>query len=156
LPSVLHLSSVPLVIALTFIAGTFSSPDLQEMVSRAIRYSAHGSFIRLLSLEDLDHTLPAETERLAGLKSMTQSKYRFHVHRRTMLLQALNSFSGTQFGKDKDGLVGKFTSQLSETIAECDRHFEELLRIGDQQSQIAKLQDVHWASALAIALRKVS
>lgn len=32
---------------------------------------------------------------------------------------------------------------------------EELLQISDQLAQITKLMDVHWASALAIALRKV-
>lgn len=140
---------------------TYTSKELQSIVSRAIRSSAQVSFIRLLSTETLDHSLPAELERLSTLKAMTQSKYRFHVHRRTMLLQALNSFTLSPGDKHKDGddggvaITTKLVSQLSETTADCDRLMEELLQIADQQAQIGKLQDVHWASALAIALRKV-
>lgn len=87
---------------------------------------------------------------------MTQSKYRFTVHRRTMLLQALHSFSGYN-DREKDAeLVAKLTSQLSQTTAECDQLLGDLLQIADQVGQITRLLDVHWASALAIALRKVS
>lgn len=133
-------------------------------MSRAIRLTARESFIRLLSLENLDRALPAEVERLHAMKSSTQSKYRFLVHRRTMLLQALNSSadsasnnsSATLNNKDKDGgVVSQLAMQLAQTTAECDRVLEELLRIGDHLSQIERMVDLHWASALAVALRKV-
>lgn len=137
--------------------GTLKSKDLQNMVSRAIRASARESFIRLLTVENLDKNLPAEIDRLNALKAITQSKWRFQVHRRTMLLQALNSSSGTFGDKDKDSatLVSQLTGQLSQAMAECDKLMEELLRIADQLAQVTKLVDTHWASALAIALRKV-
>ncbi len=76
-----------------------------------------------------------------------------------MLLQALLSFSGAGTGKEKDGgasLVGTVASQLSDISAECDSLAEQLVRITDQIGQIRKLVDVHWGSALAIALRKVN
>lgn len=50
----------------------------------------------------------------------------------------------------------KLVLQLSDTTMECDQLLEELLSISDRTSQINRLLDVHWASALAIALRKVS
>ncbi|KAJ7493259.1 hypothetical protein B0H11DRAFT_2005591 [Mycena galericulata] len=135
---------------------TFNSKELQELVSRAIRSSSRESFIRLLSVENLDRSLPAELERLNALKAMTQSKYRFTVHRRTMLLQALHSFSGYNDREKDAALVAKLTSQLSQTTAECDQLLEDLLQIADQVGQITRLLDVHWASALAVALRKLN
>jgi len=138
--------------------GTIDSKELQSSVSRAIKSSARESFIRLLTVDNLDKVLPAELERLGDLKAATQSKYRFLVHRRTMLFQALSS---TALAQQKDGeggvsVVSRLTSQLSETIEECDQQLEEVLKIVDQMTQINKLIDHHWASALAIALRKVS
>ncbi|KAJ7089830.1 hypothetical protein B0H15DRAFT_839421 [Mycena belliarum] len=135
---------------------TFNSQELQNLVSRAIRSSSRESFIRVLSIENLDKTLPAELERLEALRAMTQSKYRFTVHRRTMLLQALHSFSGYNDRAQDAELVAKLTSQLSQTTAECDQFLGDLLQIADQVGQITRLLDVHWASALAIALRKLN
>jgi len=126
-------------------------------VSRAIRNSAKESFIRLLTIDNLDTILPTELERLESLRAMTQAKYRFLVHRRTMLFQALNS---TTLGQQKDGedgvsVVSRLSTQLAETVAECDQRLEEVLKLNDQTAQINKLLDIHWASALSIALRKV-
>ncbi|KAF9479581.1 hypothetical protein BDN70DRAFT_685959 [Pholiota conissans] len=137
---------------------TVDSRELQELVSRAIRASARESFIRLLTVENLDVILPAELERLDELKARTQSKYRFLVHRRTMLFHALNS---TNLGHQKDGedgvkVVSRLTSQLAETITECEQNLEEIVNINDQMAQINKLIDVHWGGALAIALRKLN
>ncbi|KIK57087.1 hypothetical protein GYMLUDRAFT_61671 [Collybiopsis luxurians FD-317 M1] len=126
--------------------------------SRAIRSSASESFIRLLSLRQLDETLPAELERLASQKASMQARYRFHVQRRTMLLQALMSFTAAT-SAEKDGgvdLIGKLATQISDTTAECDRLTQELVSVTDQMSQITKLIENHWASALAIALRKLN
>ncbi|KAH9479325.1 hypothetical protein JR316_0007915 [Psilocybe cubensis] len=137
---------------------TVDSGELQDVVSRAIRSSASESFVRLLTAENLDKVLPAELERLESLKIVTQSKYRFLVHRRTMLFQALNS---TSLGQQKDGedgvsVVSRLATQLADTIGECDKNLEEVLRITDQIAQINKLIDTHWSSALAIALRKLN
>ncbi|KXN84258.1 hypothetical protein AN958_12831 [Leucoagaricus sp. SymC.cos] len=140
---------------------TFSSAELQQIVSRAIRSSASESFIRLLTVENLDRVLPAELERLEKTKASTQAKYRFLVHRRTMLLQALITSAQIPSLKDKDredtlDSITKLALQLSETTTECDRLLEDLLTISDRTSQINRMLDVHWASALAIALRKLN
>jgi chromosome segregation ATPase len=140
--------------------GTFNSQELQELVSRAIRLTARESFIRLLSLENLDRALPAEAERLSASKSATQSKYRFLVHRRTMLLQAINSSAETSSSTNNnanknDDAVSQLVVQLAQTTAECDRVLEELLLHSDQLAQIEQTINLHWASALAVALRKV-
>ncbi|THU88737.1 hypothetical protein K435DRAFT_865976 [Dendrothele bispora CBS 962.96] len=140
---------------------TFDSQELQNIVSRAIRSSAQESFIRLLSIKQLDDELPTELERLKNLKATTQAKYRFNAQRRTMLLQALMSYSETSGGGEKDGggggaTAGRLASQLSETTIECDKLSQDLVGIMDQMGQIQRLLDVHWASALAIALRKLN
>ncbi|KAF7985773.1 hypothetical protein HWV62_387 [Athelia sp. TMB] len=133
---------------------TLSSSEFQEVVARAIRLSARESFIRIHSIETLDKSIPEEQARLETLKVTTQSQYRFQVYRRTMLLQALNSSAGA-IPHDPNA-VCSLAGQLSETTAACDRLMEELLRISDQQAQIVKVLDLHWASALAIALRKIN
>ncbi|KAF8809518.1 hypothetical protein BYT27DRAFT_6523124 [Phlegmacium glaucopus] len=134
---------------------TFDSQELQSIVARAIQSS--DAFIRLLTLENIDSVLPAELERLDTLKAVTQSKYRFLIHRRTMLFQALNSSLVGANYKDEEGgvTVGKLASQLAQTIAECDQLSGELLSISDQTAQINKLMDTHYGSAFAIALRKL-
>jgi len=123
-------------------------------VSRAIRGSAKEAFVRILSLDLLDNTIPAEIERLESLKAAQQSRYRFNIHRRTMLLQALNSLQ-TQNSDDSTESLNRLVAQMSDTAIDCDRLAEELVKITDQLCQLKKLLDVHWASALAIALRKV-
>lgn len=148
----------------SYLTGTFDSRELQRLVSRAIRLTARESFIRLLSLENLERVLPTEIERLRGLKLSTQSRYRFLVHRRTMLLQALNSSADSATNSSSpnnssntknNNVVSQLAVQLAQTTAECDRVLEELLRIDDQLAQIERMMDMHWTSALAIALRKV-
>jgi hypothetical protein len=133
---------------------TLTSVELQEIVSRAIRLSARESFIRVLPIESLDKGIVNENERLAALKLTTQSQYRFQVHRRTMLLQALNSSASA--AQHDPSIITSLAVQLSETTTQCDRLMEELLWISDQQIQLGKVQDLHSASALAIALRKIN
>ncbi|TFK29611.1 hypothetical protein FA15DRAFT_663759 [Coprinopsis marcescibilis] len=141
---------------------TFDSKELQAIVSRAIRSSARESYVRLLAIDILDNVLPAEIERLEGSRAMTQAKYRFLVNRRTMQLQALlSSTLATPNAKDKENEDGILTAtklvvQISETTAQCDQLMEELLKISDQLGQIKRLLDHHWASSLAIALRKLN
>jgi hypothetical protein len=146
-------------IVFTRSTGTFTSQELQQTVSRAIRSSANESFIRLLPLQDVDGTIPNEIERLRILKATTSSRYRFCVQRRTMLLQALNSFStASPIQQDRDGGTAYLSSlalQLAEITSECDRLADELVKITDQLGNLSKLTDTHWSSALAIALRKV-
>jgi len=111
-------------------------------------------------MENVDQVLPAELQRLEQLKFSMQSKYRFLVQRRTMVLQALiaNVQISSFKGKEKEDIVDNVTAlamQLSETTAECDRILEELLKISHRTTQINRMLDTHVASALAIAIRKV-
>lgn len=124
------------------------------MVSRAIRKSAEESSIRLLPLEVLDRELQDEITRLDNLKVVTQSKYRFNMHRRTMLLQSLNAFA--QAPGTSAETIANLASNIAEVTTTCDRLVEELLRTADHQAQIARLLDTHSASALAMALRKLN
>lgn len=76
-----------------------------------------------------------------------------------MLLQALISFSSGDAGREQDSgvdLVNRLTLQLADITSQCDTLAEDLVAIGDQITQITKMTEVHWASALAIALRKVN
>ncbi|KAG2033837.1 hypothetical protein BDR03DRAFT_902021 [Suillus americanus] len=138
---------------------TFTSSELQEIVSRAIRLSAKESFIRLLSLKALDADMVKEAERLEEERLATQVKWRFEMNKRTMLMQALNScasvFANSGEG-DKENALGGLISQVATSIASCDSMLASILHMSDQQAQISVVQHRHWASALGIALRKLN
>ncbi|THG95574.1 hypothetical protein EW145_g7933, partial [Phellinidium pouzarii] len=182
-------SSVPVVwkaLPLEAAQWTFSSAELQAIVSRAIRASAEPSSIRLLPLQVLDREIADENARLEGERLATQAQYRFAMHRRTMLLQSLNAIacsppapapgsstpspSSSAFPGRADtnantinltqNLTGSPVADIAHRIAEVnvtmDRLALTLLRISDQLAQLRTLQDVHAASALAVALRKLN
>ncbi|KAI0358219.1 hypothetical protein OH77DRAFT_1397984 [Trametes cingulata] len=136
---------------------TFTSEQLQETVSRAIRHSASESFIRVVPMQTFDVELPQELERLESLKATTQAQYRFSMHRRTMLLQSLAALSQSQYPDGGDGeALYNLTTQLAELTISCDRLMETLVRISDQRAQIQHVQNLHIASALSMALRKLN
>ncbi|KAL1733656.1 hypothetical protein EV714DRAFT_176033, partial [Schizophyllum commune] len=132
---------------------TLDSEELQEIVSRAIRSSARESYIRILPVRRIDHTLPNELARLDAARASAQARYRFGVHRRTMLLQALAAHPGSADAAEFSAHIAK---QLSDVMAECDACTEALVRAVDHTAQINRLLDQHWGSALAIALRKLN
>ncbi|TFK80753.1 hypothetical protein K466DRAFT_367868 [Polyporus arcularius HHB13444] len=134
---------------------TFTSEELQGTVSTAIRQSAAESFIRVISSHTQRVELPQEVERLETLRATTQAQYRFNMHRRAMLLQSLAALSQSQTDSDGEALYD-LTTQLAELTTSCDRLMETLIRVADQKAQIQHLQDVHVASALAMALRKLN
>ncbi|KAI0641993.1 hypothetical protein C8Q79DRAFT_1003412 [Trametes meyenii] len=136
---------------------TFTSEQLQETVSRAIRHSASESFIRVVPIETFETELPQELERLDSLKATTQAQYRFSMHRRTMLLQSLAALSQSQYPDGGDGeALYNLTTQLADLTVSCDRLMETLVRISDQRAQIQHVQNLHIASALSMALRKLN
>jgi hypothetical protein len=135
---------------------TFSSSELQEIVSKAIRLSARDSFVRLLSLQALEVDIVHESERLDTERLAAQAKWRFEAGRRTMLMQALNACAAfSAQGTDDDPIPG-FVAQLAASIKSCDTLLSTVLHFSDQQSQIALIQHQHWASALGVALRKLN
>ncbi|KAI0074496.1 hypothetical protein K474DRAFT_1528122 [Panus rudis PR-1116 ss-1] len=75
------------------------------------------------------------------------------MHRRTMLLQSLIALSTNS---NDPAALTNLTTQLAEITSASDRLLESMLRIADQRAQIQHLQDVHDASALAMALRKLN
>ncbi|OCH87524.1 hypothetical protein OBBRIDRAFT_152444 [Obba rivulosa] len=135
---------------------TFTSEELQQIVSGAIRKSASESFIRLVPLKTADEELIAELDRLDSLKGTTQSQYRFNMHKRTMLLQSLNALSCSAGAEgDAEALIN-LTKQLADLTMSCDRLMETLVNVADQRAQIQRIQDIHIASALAMGLRKLN
>ncbi|KAH0583077.1 hypothetical protein H2248_010967 [Termitomyces sp. 'cryptogamus'] len=139
---------------------TLDRSELQEIVGRALRRTAPDTFIRLLSLDNLDTDLPVEIDRLKTLKASKQAQYRFLVQRRTMTLQALNSsfISPEKSQPDDDGIpiASKIALELSKVTAECDKIMSDLLVINDQLTQISMLTENHLSSALSVALRKLN
>ncbi|PCH44532.1 hypothetical protein WOLCODRAFT_139058 [Wolfiporia cocos MD-104 SS10] len=160
-PPPLNLEPVPIQwrgMSLSTAKWTLTSAQLQEMVSTAIRQSAQESFIRLVPLETLEGDVDRELQRLESLKATSQAQYRFSMQRRMMLLQSINALSYSQLTDGSGGgeTLANLTAQLAETTAACDRLLETLLSIADQRAQIQRLQDVHVASALAMAVRKMN
>ena len=137
---------------------SFTSDQLREMVSRAIRDSAKEQFIRLLSLDALDNEIPEEMARLESLKFTTQAQHRFHFQRRTNLLQSLNALANSSPVSAEGGAstLGMLIQQLAEVTASMDRFTETLLQTSDHRSQLAQVQEKHVSSALAVALRKLN
>ena len=135
---------------------TFSSSELQEIVSKAIRLSARDSFVRLLSLQALEVDIVHESDRLDAERLAAQSKWRFEAGRRTMLMQALNACAAFSAPGTDDDPIPAFVAQLASSIKSCDTLLSTIFHISDQQSQIALIQHQHWASALGMALRKLN
>ena len=137
---------------------SFTSDQLREMVSRAIRDSAKEQFIRLLSLNALDKEIPEELARLESLRFTTQAQYRFHFQRRTNLLQSLNALACTTpvSSECDNSTLGTLIQQLAEVTSSMDRFTETLLSASEHRSQLAQVQEKHLSSALAMALRKLN
>jgi hypothetical protein len=138
---------------------TFTSEELQGIVSRAIKQSAEASSIRLLRLKTLDDELPDEMHRLEMLRLDVKTRYKALSRRRWALLGSLSSYvDGTQEEESKDATANMRTAvdELAEVSANLDHLAEELHSTDEQIAQIKSLQDVHSASALAMALRKLN
>ncbi|KAI6013576.1 hypothetical protein EDC04DRAFT_2954910 [Pisolithus marmoratus] len=159
-PPAISFESIPIPwkgLSLEAAQWTFTSSELQEIVSRAIRFSAGESFIRLLSLQVLDTDIMEAEQRLESQRLAAQVKWRFEVGRRTMLMQALNSTVATLSSEcDKDNTLGSLITQLATSIACCDTEMATIMQSMDQQAQLSSLKNTHWSSALSVALRKLN
>ncbi|KAF8489844.1 hypothetical protein JB92DRAFT_1355752 [Gautieria morchelliformis] len=129
---------------------TLTSGQLQDIVGRAIRQSAEASSIRLLTLEVLDKEIPEEIRRLETLRDEIKSKYRGTVRRRRVLFRSLYA------ERDDAQTQIRPSQELIDVSIACDQLTEELFRVMDELQQLNKLRDVHSASALAMALRKLN
>lgn len=136
---------------------TFTSAELQGIVSRAIRQSAEASSIRLLRLETLDRDIPEEMHRLEMQRTDAKTRYKMLARRRAGLLASLSSLSDGHFdrGNTLDDL-GRLVENLKEISLELDKLAEDLHCADEQIAQLTQLRDIHSASALAMALRKLN
>jgi archaellum component FlaC len=134
---------------------TFTSTELQAVVSRAIRQSSEGSAIRLLRLETLDNEIPEELERLETQRNDVKHKYKVFTRRRNNVLESL---AKSVNGSDPDGpsRAARLVEDLRDVSATLDRLTEELHNLDEQYAQITQLCERHSASALAMALRKLN
>lgn len=133
---------------------TLTSEELQTIVSRTIRSSARESFIRLLKLDVLDTQIPADMEHFESARLQGGARLRWLTHRRGMLLQAL--LSSTVAGGESAELVASLAQQLHALAVEADSVTQSVLRATTSMAQAQSLTDVHSASALSIALRKLN
>lgn len=134
---------------------TLTQHELQTIVSRAIKQSAEASSIRLLRTEILDVDIPEEVHRLEMQRTDVKTRYKTLVRKRWQLMGAL---AGHLDGPDLcDSMTAARTvEELSEVSIALDQLTDELHTIVEQLGQLKSLRDVHSASALAMALRKVN
>ncbi|KAK0498784.1 hypothetical protein EDD18DRAFT_50647 [Armillaria luteobubalina] len=135
---------------------TFSSSELQTIVSKAIRRSAESSSIRLLRQETVDVEIPAEMEKLEKQRMDVKSRYKMFTRRRAELLESLSAAVNNNSPRENMPLGIRYVEDLKDVSAALDRLAEDLHSIDQQIAQLTSLCDVHSASALAMALRKLN
>ncbi|KAJ7747976.1 hypothetical protein DFH07DRAFT_747536 [Mycena maculata] len=134
---------------------TFSSSQLQGIVSRAIRQSAEASSIRLLRMETVDTDIPEELHRLEMQRTDVKTRYKMLTRRRATLFSTLTAHLDGAEPEDPTYAL-RVAENLKEISTELDRLAEELHSADEQISQLNSLREVHSASALAMALRKLN
>lgn len=132
---------------------SFSSEELQGIVSEAIKQSGGVSFIRLLSQQAAFVEIPGELERLTALQNELKVQYRLQVRKRDALLKSIYAYSETP--EFKSFAVRSKMQELNETMETLDKVAEELYHARDQAAQLSRMLAVHSGSALAMALRKL-
>ena len=134
---------------------TFSSSQLQEIVSKAIKTSAEASAIRLLPIDTFNDTIPNEIHKLEVQSSELRTNYKLSVRKRRGLI---NQLSGIVDGGELSDPAAacRLVEELSEVSDNLDHMSEELYNVTDQLAQLNHLRDLHSTSALAMAVRKLN
>lgn len=133
---------------------TFTSDQLQQIVSAAIKQSSDAAAIRLLPVESLQE-IPREIQRLESLGSELKTKYKLGMRKRAKLLGTLLSIAdGGELAERTASL--RHLEELAELSDSLDHTAEELYQATDQLKQLTHLQNTHSSSALAMALRKLN
>jgi len=134
---------------------TFTSAQLQAIVSKAIQQSAQASSIRLLRLEVLENDLPEEMRRLEAQRTELKTRYKMLTRRRATVLDALSSHIS-----DWDGESPTYALRLVESLKEIgamlDQVAEELHSVDGQLAHLDSMTHIHTGSALSMALRKLN
>ncbi|KAJ3761454.1 hypothetical protein EV360DRAFT_37813 [Lentinula raphanica] len=134
---------------------TFTSAQLQAIVSRAIKQSAEASAIRLLRLETVDHDIPNELHKLELQRTDVMTRYKSVCRRRTDILATLTSYYDGTLPEDSTASL-RAINELRDITNALDRLAEDLHSLDEQIAQLSSLRDVHDASALAMAIRKLN
>ncbi len=130
---------------------TFSSDELQTIVSKAIKQSAEPSSIRLLTAQAAFTEVPAELERLTVLQTELKVRYRVQARKRDVLHKATMTCADTL---GSNALRARL-QELADITANLDKIAEELYHARDQAAQLSRMLAVHSGSAVAMALRKL-
>ena len=134
---------------------TLNSEELQEIVSKSIKKLADPAAIRLLPPEVLLDQLGDEKQSLEYQSSELRTSYKLAVRKRRALLSSLSGAMDAGEFQDQAALI-RATEELKEVSDNLDRISEELYSTTDQLSQLSHLEDVHHASAVGMALRKLN
>jgi hypothetical protein len=148
-------TSAPIFKAFTLEAAmwTFTSDDLQAIVSRGIKHSAEPSSIRLLTAQAASTDVPAELDRLAALQNELKVCYKLQARKRDALHRAAMACAETM-GSSSYALRARL-QELAEITANLDRIAEELYHARDQGAQLSLMLSVHSGSAVSMSLRKL-
>jgi hypothetical protein len=134
---------------------TFTSEQLQAVVSRAIKQSAQSSSVRLLRPETLDTEIPAEMHRLEMQEMDLKNRYKDMARKRWALLGSLTAHVDG-FEEAGSDIALRALEELTEASLTLDQLAEELHGVTEQRAQLKCLVHIHSASALAMALRKLN
>jgi chromosome segregation ATPase len=103
----------------------------------------------------VDTDIPDELHRLEMQRTDVKTRYKMLTRRRTSLLGTLTShLDGTE--PEDPTFALRLVENLKEISSELDRLAEDLHSADEQIAQLTSLRDVHSASALAMALRKLN
>ncbi|KAI0047399.1 hypothetical protein FA95DRAFT_1595737 [Auriscalpium vulgare] len=134
---------------------TLTSAELQTLVSAAIRESAKEKFIQLLPPSVVEGQLEDDAVRVEKESDGAAARWRFDVTRRNMLVRGLSSAAGQEASGSTDA-IHALLSQLVSTLAALDGNMQTLLHSAEHRAQLTHARDIHRASALAVALRKLN
>jgi hypothetical protein len=134
---------------------TFTSAQLQAIVSKAIQQSAQASSIRLLRLEVLENELPEEMQRLEAQRTDLKARYKMLTRRRATVLDALSSHMTDWDGENSTHAL-RLVENLKEISSMLDHLAEELHSVDGQLAHLDSMTHIHTGSALSMALRKLN
>ena len=134
---------------------TFTSAQLQEIVSQAIQQSSEGSALRFVRPDILEGEIADEMHRLELQHTDVKAQYKALVRKRWILMGAL---AGHVEGVETNDATTatRTVEELAEVLSALDRLADNMHDIVHQMAQLKSLCDVHDTSALAMALRKIN
>ena len=130
---------------------TFTSTQLQEIVSQAIQQSSEGSSLRFLRSEVLEGEIADEMHRLELQHLGVKAQYKELARKRWELMGAL---AGHVEGINSD--IARTVEDLAEVLSTLDRLADKMHDTVLQMAQLKSLRDVHNTSALGLAVRKIN